>query len=100
MTRQGGVYKKLVVKNDTLIGAVLYGDTADGAWYFKLVKDARQHPRDSRSSDVRPERVARRRSSHAGHAHVATMPDEAEVCGCNGVCKGHDRQGDQGPTVC
>jgi nitrite reductase (NADH) large subunit len=36
----GGVYKKLVVKNDTLVGAVLYGDTADGAWYFKLVKDA------------------------------------------------------------
>ena len=33
------MYKKLVVKNDTLVGAVLYGDTADGAWYFQLVKD-------------------------------------------------------------
>jgi len=35
----GGVYKKLVVKDDKLVGACLYGDTADGAWYFNMVKD-------------------------------------------------------------
>ncbi len=34
-----GIYKKLVVENDTLVGAVLYGDTDDGAWYFQLLKD-------------------------------------------------------------
>jgi nitrite reductase (NADH) large subunit len=28
------------------------------------------------------------------------MPDEAEVCGCNGVCKGDHRQGDQGARAC
>lgn len=27
----GGVYKKLVIKDDKLIGACLYGDTTDGA---------------------------------------------------------------------
>ena len=35
----GGVYKKLVVKDDKLVGACLYGDTSDGAWYFRMVKD-------------------------------------------------------------
>jgi nitrite reductase (NADH) large subunit len=40
-----------VVKGDRLIGAVLYGDTTDGSWYFDLLKrqsrifsvDFRQH---------------------------------------------------------
>src|SRR5690606_40673240 len=32
-----GVYKKLVVRDDKLVGACLYGDTADGAWYFRLI---------------------------------------------------------------
>ncbi len=34
-----GVYKKLVIRDDRLVGACLYGDTADGGWYFKLLKE-------------------------------------------------------------
>lgn len=34
-----GVYKRLVLKNDQIIGAVLYGDTGDGPWFFDLVKE-------------------------------------------------------------
>lgn len=34
-----GVYKKLVIKDDKLVGACLYGDTADGSFYFRLIKD-------------------------------------------------------------
>lgn len=37
----GGVYKKLVLKGDKLIGACLYGDTVDGSWYFKLLREQR-----------------------------------------------------------
>lgn len=33
-----GIYKKLVIKADKLIGAVLYGDTADGGWYQQLLE--------------------------------------------------------------
>jgi nitrite reductase (NADH) large subunit len=33
-----GVYKRVIVKDDKLVGAVLYGDTADGNWYFDLLK--------------------------------------------------------------
>ena len=31
-----GVYKRLVLKDNRIIGAVLYGETADGAWFFDL----------------------------------------------------------------
>jgi nitrite reductase (NADH) large subunit len=34
-----GVYKKLLIKDDQLVGACLYGDTADGGWYFKLLRE-------------------------------------------------------------
>jgi len=36
----GGVYKKLVIKDDRLVGACLYGDTADGGWYLRLLREA------------------------------------------------------------
>ena len=30
------IYKKIVVKNNKIVGTVLYGDTTDGRWYFSL----------------------------------------------------------------
>jgi len=32
-----GIYKKIVIKNNRIIGAVLYGETRDGAWYQQLL---------------------------------------------------------------
>ncbi len=37
----GGVYKRLLIKNDRVIGSVLYGDTNDGSWYFDLIREQR-----------------------------------------------------------
>lgn len=34
------VYKRLFFKNETLVGAVLYGDTQDGVAYFELIQKA------------------------------------------------------------
>ncbi len=34
-----GVYKRLVLKDGRIHGVVLYGDTADGAWYFKMMRE-------------------------------------------------------------
>jgi nitrite reductase (NADH) large subunit len=31
-------YKKLVIAGDRLVGAVLYGDTAEGLWYLDLIR--------------------------------------------------------------
>ena len=82
----GGVYKKLVLKDDKLIGACLYGDTSDGSWYFKLLRDGRS------IADIREKLMFGESNigdtGHEGHSKAATMPDEAEVCGCNGVTKG------------
>ena len=82
----GGVYKKLVIRDDRLVGACLYGDTVDGSWYFKLLRDGRS------VGDIR-DRLMFGESNigdagHQGHSKAASMADSDEVCGCNGVTKG------------
>lgn len=81
-----GVYKKLVIRDNKLVGACLYGDTVDGSWYFKLLRDARP------VADIR-DRLMFGESNigdvgHQGHSKAAAMADTDEVCGCNGVSKG------------
>ena len=86
----GGVYKKLVIKDDVLIGACMYGDTVDGSWYFKLLREGRK------IADIRDKLMFGQMTSernigdvgHEGHSHASTMADSDEVCGCNGVSKG------------
>ncbi|GGC90303.1 hypothetical protein GCM10007418_07570 [Halopseudomonas salina] len=36
-----GSYRKLVIQDDILIGACLFGDTADATWYLELIKERR-----------------------------------------------------------
>jgi nitrite reductase (NADH) large subunit len=82
----GGVYKKLVIKDDKLVGACLYGDTVDGSWYFKLLRDGRS------VGDIRDKLMFGESNigdvGHQGHSKAAAMADSDEVCGCNGVTKG------------
>lgn len=84
--RAGGVYKRLLLRDDTLVGAILYGDTSSSSWYFQLLREGRC---------VR----ALRRTLAAGSAssgdagsqgakRAAELPDDFEVCGCNGVTRG------------
>ncbi|ALN80965.1 nitrite reductase [NAD(P)H], large subunit [Lysobacter antibioticus] len=82
----GGVYKKLVIKDDRLIGACLYGDTNDGGWYFKLLKDGSRI--DDRRDQLMFGEKALGDSGTAGQNRASAMTDRDEVCGCNGVCKG------------
>jgi nitrite reductase (NADH) large subunit len=82
----GGVYKKLVIKDDKLVGACLYGDTVDGSWYFKLLREGRK------VADIRDKLMFGESNigdvGHEGHSKAAAMADGDEVCGCNGVTKG------------
>ncbi len=81
-----GVYKRLVIRDDKLVGAVMYGDTVDGSWYFKLLREGRSVAQirdklmfgESNLGDA----------GHLGENRAASMAPEAQVCGCNGVCKG------------
>ena len=83
----GGVYKKLVLKDNKLEGAVLYGDTVDGAWYFQLLREGRS------VAGIRDHLMFGQShvgdTGHLGQNKAAAMSDEMEVCGCNGVCKGN-----------
>jgi nitrite reductase (NADH) large subunit len=82
----GGVYKKLVIQNDKLVGACLYGDTVDGSYYFKLLREGRS------VTDIRDKLMFGESNigdtGHEGHNRAAAMADADEVCGCNGVNKG------------
>ena len=33
------IYKRIIIQKDKVIGAVLFGDTEDGAWYAELIAD-------------------------------------------------------------
>ncbi|MBO9590991.1 nitrite reductase large subunit NirB [Devosia sp.] len=81
-----GIYKRVVLRDNRILGAVLYGDTADGSWFFDLLK---------RGTDIAQMRdTLIYGQSYSGGASadplaaVAALPAEAEICGCNGVCKG------------
>lgn len=83
-----GVYKKLVIQDDQLVGACLYGDTVDGGWYFKLLREGRK------IADIRDKLMFGEAGAnigdvgHQGVSRAASMADSDEVCGCNGVSKG------------
>lgn len=81
-----GQYKKLVLKDDKLVGACLYGNTVDGSWYFQLLREGRSVA-ELRSALMFGESNIGE-GGHAGQNQAAAMPDDAEVCGCNGVTKG------------
>ncbi len=80
------VYKRLVIQDNKLIGVVMYGETSDGVWFFDLIKRATD------ISDLRETLIFGQ--DYAGGspldptAAVAALPDDAEICGCNGICKG------------
>ena len=82
----GGVYKKLVIRNDRIIGSVMYGDTVDGAWFFQLMRDGQS------IADIRDHLMFGQahlgNAGHQGQSKAVAMPDTMEVCGCNGVAKG------------
>ena len=81
-----GVYRRLVIENNVVIGAVMYGDTADSSWFFGLIRDKTD------ICDMRETLIFG--PAYQGGAAldplsaVAALPRDAEICGCNGICKG------------
>ncbi|KGB54002.1 Assimilatory nitrite reductase (NAD(P)H) large subunit [Sphingopyxis sp. LC81] len=82
-----GVYKRVIVKDDRIVGAVLYGDTADGSWYFDLLKK-QEDVSDLRDLLIFGQSFASGGGAADPKAAVAALSDDAEICGCNGVTKG------------
>ncbi|WP_373237215.1 nitrite reductase large subunit NirB [Cohaesibacter celericrescens] len=80
-----GVYKRLVLKDEKIIGAVLYGETADGPWFFDMLK------KGTDVSEMRETLIFGQAFQGGAPLDpmeaVAALPDDAEICGCNGICK-------------
>ncbi|MDB5682593.1 MAG: nitrite reductase large subunit [Sphingomonas bacterium] len=81
-----GIYKRVVVRDDRIVGAVLYGDTADGNWYFDLLKK-REDIAPIRDNLIFGQAYALGGGQADPKAAVAALSDDAEICGCNGVSK-------------
>lgn len=81
-----GIYKRLILEGERLLGAVMYGETADGSWFFDLIKQGKD------ITDLRDTLIFGPAFQGGASANplaaVAALPPEAEICGCNGVCKG------------
>jgi nitrite reductase (NADH) large subunit len=81
-----GIYRRLVLKDSKLVGVVLYGDISHGAWLFDLLK------RGAEIADIRDTMMFGPGASGGAPldptAAVVALSDDAEICGCNGVCKG------------
>ncbi|WP_287885781.1 MULTISPECIES: nitrite reductase large subunit NirB [Paracoccus] len=81
-----GIYKRLVLENDRIVGVVMYGDTADGNWFYGLMKDGTDVGEMRDTLIFGP--AFQGGTKLDPMAAVAALPPEAEICGCNGVCKG------------
>ncbi|WP_217578242.1 nitrite reductase large subunit NirB [Mesorhizobium sp. GbtcB19] len=81
-----GIYKRVVLQDNRIIGTVLFGETADGAWFNDLKKKATDIS-EMRDTLIFGQAFQGGVSSDP-LAAVAALADDAEICGCNGVCKG------------
>jgi nitrite reductase (NADH) large subunit len=81
-----GIYKRVILRDNKIIGTVLFGETGDGAWFNDLKKKAID------ISEMRDTLIFGQAFQGGALADplaaVAALADDAEICGCNGVCKG------------
>ena len=81
-----GVYKRVILQDNRIIGTVLFGETTDGAWFNDLKK------KQTDVSEMRDTLIFGQMFQGGASADplaaVAALADDAEICGCNGVCKG------------
>jgi len=82
---KGGFYKKLVLRDNRIVGAVMFGDTADGPRFFNMMQD---------KTDVTGLRGTllfgdpmMGDAGHSGIKAVSMMSPDTVVCGCAGVTK-------------
>ncbi len=81
-----GIYRRLVVEDARISGIVMYGETADSGWFFDKLKSGED------ISAIRERLIFGPAFQGSGEtdplASVRALSAEAEICGCNGVCKG------------
>ncbi|BCV77757.1 nitrite reductase [NAD(P)H] [Bacillus subtilis] len=79
---QDGIYKKIVLRGNKIVGAVLFGDSSEGNRLFSMIQKEADISETSKISILQP------LSQEAGTSITAAMSDDEIICGCNGVSKG------------
>ncbi|MEB6278505.1 nitrite reductase large subunit NirB [Staphylococcus gallinarum] len=74
-------YKKVFLREGKLVGAVLYGDVADGPRFFNMMKQ-------DQSLDDYTLVSMLHKGTETESNNVAALSDDSTICGCNGVSKG------------
>jgi nitrite reductase (NADH) large subunit len=78
--REGGIYKKLIIRDGRLVGAILIGEIdAYGELLMKM-----------QSGESLPARRSELLFGAGAHQEIslADLPDDHQVCDCNGISKG------------
>ncbi|MCT2536506.1 nitrite reductase large subunit NirB [Aquibacillus koreensis] len=75
-----GVYKKVLIRDNHVVGTVLYGETTESTRLFRMLSN-KEDVRDMTSLSIL------QAAGEAEEDDVAAMADEVVVCGCNGVTK-------------
>ncbi|MDO3654416.1 NADPH-nitrite reductase [Bacillus subtilis] len=79
---QDGIYKKIVLRGNQIVGAVLFGDSSEGNRLFSMIQKEADISETSKISILQP------LDQQAGTSITAAMSDDEIICGCNGVSKG------------
>ncbi|MFT4402268.1 NADPH-nitrite reductase [Bacillus sp. SW14] len=79
---QDGIYKKIVLRGNQIVGAVLFGDSSEGNRLFSMIQKEADITETSKISILQP------LNQEAGTSITAAMSDDEIICGCNGVSKG------------
>ncbi|MBI5974340.1 nitrite reductase large subunit NirB [Staphylococcus canis] len=75
------IYKKVFIKDRSIVGAVLYGDTEEGNRFYNMMK------KGDTIDDYTLVSILHK-AGEVDAISVADMDNDETVCGCNGVCKG------------
>jgi nitrite reductase (NADH) large subunit len=76
-----GIYKKLIVRNGRLAGAILLGDTSNAPALLQAY-DRGTILEEDRAGLLFPD------AGEPSGPSIESLPDDAQVCNCNGVSKG------------
>ncbi len=75
-----GLYKRVLTRNNFIVGIVLYGDTKDSTRLYRML---------TKKEDLSGVSIFHTEcTGEGGTDDVASMPNDELVCGCNGVTKG------------
>ncbi|MEH7353849.1 nitrite reductase large subunit NirB [Neobacillus drentensis] len=74
-----GIYKRVLTRNNLIVGIVLYGDTKDSTKLFRMLM---------KKEDISGVPIFQTECGTGASDDIASIPNDELICGCNGVTKG------------